>query len=201
MGKRPPIGDEEQRWGSVVMHLIKTYLPDAGLFLLSNSQFRDDRGSLERLFAADELAAAGVIFEAVHINLTRTTHPGTVKGLHLQRRPHAEAKIVTCLAGRIFDVAVDLRHDSPTYGQWFGVELSPDKPESLLIPEGFAHGMQCLEPNSMVHYVYSASYAPAAETGVHPLDPDVAVAWPLPPQYLSLSRQSPPWLNGLKGAA
>ncbi|MCG3774007.1 MAG: dTDP-4-dehydrorhamnose 3-epimerase [Nitrospira sp.] len=166
----------------------------AGPTLLQRHLHQDERGSLERLFAADELAAAGVIFEAVHINLTRTTHPGTVKGLHLQRRPHAEAKIVTCLAGRIFDVAVDLRHDSPTYGQWFGVELSPDKPESLLIPEGFAHGMQCLEPNSMVHYVHSASFAPAAEIGVHPLDPDVAVAWPLPPQYLSLRDQSLPWL-------
>lgn len=164
MGKRPPIGDEEQRWGSVVMHLIKTYIPDAGLVLLSNSQFRDDRGSLERLFAADELAVAGVIFEAVHINLTRTTHPSTGKGLHMQRQPHAEAKIVTCIAGRIFDVAVDLRPESPTYGQWFGIALSPDKLESLLIPEGFAHGMQCLEPNSMVHYAHSAAHAPSAET-------------------------------------
>ena len=154
----------------------------------------DERGSLERLFASDELAAAGVIFEAVHINLTRTTHPGTVKGLHLQRQPHAETKIVTCIAGRIFDVAVDLRLESTTFGQWFGIELSPDKPESLLIPEGFAHGMQCLEPNSIVHYVHSAAYAPNAETGVHPLDPDVSVAWPLPPQYLSLRDQSLPWL-------
>ncbi len=183
------------------MHLIKKYLPDADLVLFSISQFRDDRGSLERLFAADELAAAGVIFEAVHINLPRTTHAGTGKGLHMQRRPHAEPKIVTCIAGRIFDVAVDLRPESPTYGQWFGIALSQDRAESLLIPEGFAHGMQCLEPNSLVHYVHSAAYAPAAEAGVHPLDPDVAFAWPLPPQYLSLRDKSLRWLADLKGAA
>jgi dTDP-4-dehydrorhamnose 3,5-epimerase len=168
-----------------------------GLRILQRQRHHDERGSLERLFAVDELAEAGVNREAVHINLTRTTHPGTVKGLHMQRQPHAEAKIVTCIAGRIFDVAVDLRSKSPTFGDWFGIELSPDKPESLLIPEGFAHGMQCLEPNSMVHYVHSAAYAPSAETGVHPLDPDVAVAWPLPPQYLSQRDQSLPWLADL----
>ena len=169
----------------------------AGPRLLPRQCHEDDRGSLERLFAADELAEAGVKLEAVHINLTRTTHAGTVKGLHMQRQPHAEAKIVTCIAGCIFDVAVDLRPESPTYGNWFGMELSPDKPESLLIPEGFAHGMQCLEPNSIVHYVHSAAYAPSTETGVHPLDPDVAVAWPLPPKYLSQRDQSLPWLADL----
>ena len=96
---------------------------------------------------------------------------------------------------------MDLRPESSTYGHWFGIELSPGKPESLLIPEGFAHGMQCLEPNSIVHYVHSAPYAPTAEVGVHPLDSDVAVVWLLRPKYLSQGDQSQHWLDDLQGAA
>jgi len=167
---------------------------DFGCMVLRRRPQEDERGSLERLFAADELAQAGIYLEAVHINLTRTIHTGTVKGLHMQMPPHAETKIITCISGRIFDVAVDLRHTSASYGQWFGIELSPEQPVSLMIPAGFAHGMQSLEPDSVVHYVHSAPYAPAAEAGVHPLDPDVAIAWPLTPQYLSRRDQSLPWL-------
>jgi dTDP-4-dehydrorhamnose 3,5-epimerase len=162
--------------------------------LIRRQPIFDERGVFERLFAADELARAGIKAEAVHINLTRTAKRGTVKGFHLQRAPHAETKIITCIVGRIFDVAVDLRAGSKTYGQWFGIELSPDLPQSLLIPEGFAHGMQCLEPDSIVHYVHSVAYAPTAEAGVHPLDSDLGVPWPLPPQYLSLRDQSLPRL-------
>lgn len=167
------------------------------LTVLQRKRHTDDRGSLERLFAVDELAAEGMNLEAMAINLTRTTRVGTVRGFHMQRRPHAEVKIVTCIIGRIFDVGVDLRPDSPTFGEWFGTELSPDKPESMLIPEGFGHAMQCLEPNSIVHYVHSAVYTPSAETGVHPLDPSIGVSWPLPPKYLSLRDQSLPWLADL----
>ena len=166
----------------------------SGCILIGRQPISEERGVFERLFAADELARAGINAQAVHINLTRTTQPGTVKGFHLQRAPHAETKIITCIVGRIFDVAVDLRAGSRTYGQWFGIELSPDVPQSLLIPEGFAHGMQCLEPDSIVHYVHSVAYAPTAEAGVHPLDSDLAVQWPLPPQYLSLRDQSLPLL-------
>jgi len=123
---------------------------DFGCMVLRRRPQEDERGSLERLFAADELAQAGIYLEAVHINLTRTIHTGTVKGLHMQMPPHAETKIITCISGRIFDVAVDLRHTSSSYGQWFGIELSPEQPVSLMIPVGFAHGMQSLEPNSIV---------------------------------------------------
>jgi len=160
-------------------------------------QHEDERGSLDRLFALEDFDSAGLNFKAVHINLTRTTHVGTVKGLHMQTKPHEEIKLIRCISGRIFDVAVDLRPKSPTYGHWFGSELSPDKPESLLIPEGFAHGMQCLEPNSIVHYVHSMAYSPSAESGVNPLDPDIAVAWPIPPKYLSQRDKLLPWLADL----
>ena len=179
------------------MEFHRGSLPASGLAVLRRKRHVDYRGSLERLFAAEDLADTGMTLVAVNVNLTRTTHAGTVKGLHMQRQPHAEVKIVTCISGRVFDVAVDLRPESPTYGNWFGCELSPDRTESLLIPEGFAHGMQCIEPNSIVHYVHSAVYDPRAEAGVHPLDPDVAVAWPLPPKYLSQRDQSLPWLADL----
>lgn len=169
----------------------------ADLLMVYRHRYEDERGSLDRLFAVDELASLGIHHQPVHINLTRTTHVGTVKGLHMQIEPYKEAKLITCISGRIFDVAVDLRPKSPTYGQWFGSELSPDKPESLLIPEGFAHGMQCLEANSLVHYVHSVAYSPTAESGVNPLDPDIAVAWPLPPRYLSQRDKLLPWLADL----
>jgi len=169
-----------------------------GLSMVHRQRHEDERGSLERLFAQDELASAGIHQQAVHINLTRTTHVGTVKGMHMQIKPHEEIKLITCIRGRIFDVAVDLRPKSPTYGSWYGTALSPDEPESLLIPEGFAHGMQCLEPDSIVHYVHSIAYASGSESGINPIDPDVAIAWPLPPRYLSPRDKSLPWLADLR---
>jgi dTDP-4-dehydrorhamnose 3,5-epimerase len=192
---RMPQSEGEKIEAQGLTVLVATPIDD--LWLVQRKRNYDERGSLERLFSAEQLASAGVPFKVIHVNLTRTVHSGTVKGLHMQGQPHAEAKMVTCISGRIFDVAVDLRHDSLTYGQWFGVELSPDKPESLLIPEGFAHGMQCLEPNSIVHYAHSAAYSPAAETGINPLDPDVAIAWPLAPRYVSSRDRSLSGLNDL----
>ncbi len=171
----------------------------SGPLILQRRRHTDDRGSLERLFSTEDFDAIGVPLEAVNINVTRTIHVGTVRGLHLQSAPHSEIKIVTCIVGRIFDVVVDLRPSSSTFGDWFGIELSPDKPESLLIPEGFAHGLQCLEPKSIVHYVHSTAYAPGAETGVHPLDPDIAITWPLEARYLSMRDRSLPWLADSKG--
>ena len=179
---------------------LSTETPIQGLRILQRERQIDSRGTLERLFAADELAALGNELAAVHVNLTTTNKPGTVKGMHLQHEPFAETKIVTCIRGRIFDAAVDLRPGSQTFGRWFGVELSQDEPLSLLIPEGCAHGMQCLETDSLVHYVHSARYAPEAEAGVNPLDPDVALAWPLEPRYLSKRDQSLPWLADLAEA-
>lgn len=168
-----------------------------GVRIVKRKIYSDDRGSLERLYGIEDFNSLGISFQAIHVNLTRTTHVGTVKGLHLQKEPHQEVKLITCTSGRIFDVAVDLRSSSMTYGQWFGTELAPDSSESLLIPKGFAHGMQCLEPNSVVHYVHSAAYVPSAESGVHPLDPDVAVDWPLPPRFLSDRDKLLPWLADL----
>jgi dTDP-4-dehydrorhamnose 3,5-epimerase len=179
------------------VNIISADTPINGPLIVIRRRYEDERGSIDRLFALDEITRIGLNYQAVHINITRTTHVGTIKGLHMQKAPHEEMKLITCITGRIFDVAVDLRRKSPTYGRWFGSELSPDKPESLLIPEGFAHGMQCLEPNSVVHYVHSAAYCPRSELGVNPLDPDVAVDWPLPPRYISQRDKLLPWFADL----
>jgi dTDP-4-dehydrorhamnose 3,5-epimerase len=166
-----------------------------GLLILRSHRHEDERGFLERLFAVDDLESAGVEFRPAHINLSRVTQVGTVKGLHLQRPPSAESKIVRCIAGRVFDVAVDLRSDSATFGSWFGIELSPVECVSLLIPEGFAHGLQSLEPDSVVHYIHSDVYRASAEAGVHPLDSEIGVIWPLPPTLLSERDKSLPSLS------
>jgi dTDP-4-dehydrorhamnose 3,5-epimerase len=119
------------------------------------------------------------------VNLSRTEAVGTVRGLHLQAPPHSEAKLVRCLRGRIWDVAVDLRPGSATYGQWHAVELSPSAANALLIPEGCAHGFQVLEPGSELLYLHSGVWVSEAETGVRFDDRRLAIPWPLPPTGLS----------------
>ena len=119
---------------------------------------------------------------------------GVVRGMHYQIDEHAEQKIITCLAGRIFDVAVDLRETSPTYLQWFGIELSPERPISLVIPRGFAHGYQSLEDNSLIQYLVSTPFEPAAERGLHPFDPTIGIEWPLPCSGISDKDAQRPFL-------
>jgi len=119
------------------------------------------------------------------VNLSRSETVGAVRGFHLQRYPHCEAKLIRCLRGRVWDLAVDLRFDSPTRGQWHAVELSPQSANALLIPEGCAHGFQVLEPGSELLYLHSGAWVPEAETGVRFDDPQLAIPWPLPPQALS----------------
>ena len=119
------------------------------------------------------------------VNHSRTEVVGTVRGLHLQAPPHSEAKLVRCLRGRVWDVAVDLRPGSATWGRWHATELSPDRGNALLIPEGCAHGFQVLEAGSELLYLHSGAWVPEAETGVRFDDPQLAIQWPLPPLGLS----------------
>jgi dTDP-4-dehydrorhamnose 3,5-epimerase len=114
------------------------------------------------------------------INHTLTTRTGTVRGLHVQRPPHAEMKIVTCLRGAVFDVAVDLRGGSPTFLQWHAEHLTAENRRWLVIPEGFAHGFQTLTDDCEMLYLHSASYMPSAEGGLDATDPRLAIPWPLP---------------------
>ena len=158
-----------------------------GVFELAGQPFSDHRGVFLNAFRAQEPAFAlswgdrGV----AQVNLSRTEAVGTIRGLHRQAPPHAEAKLVRCLRGRVWDVAVDLRPDSTTFGQWHAVELSLDQGNALLIPEGCAHGFQVLEPGSELLYLHSGPWVPEAETGVRFNDPGLAIPWPLPPLGLS----------------
>ena len=154
--------------------------PLAGLKLVQRQRLGDSRGFLSRLFCAEELAQAGWAKPIAQINHTLTGRQGTVRGLHFQHAPHAEMKLVSCLRGEVWDVAVDLRVGSPTYLQWHAAKLSADNGQALLIPEGFAHGFQTLSDEVEMLYCHSVAYAPSAEGGLNPLDPRLAVSWPLP---------------------
>jgi dTDP-4-dehydrorhamnose 3,5-epimerase len=151
-----------------------------GLNLIEREQRADARGSFSRLFCAEELASAGFAQPIAQINHTLTRRRGSVRGLHFQHPPHSEDKMVNCLRGSVFDVALDLRHGSPTFLRWHAEVLSADNRRSLLIPKGFAHGFQALSDDVELLYFHSAPYVQAAEGGVNPRDPAIAIDWPLP---------------------
>ncbi len=152
----------------------------AGVMTVRRQRLGDARGSLTRLFCADELRAAGWQRPIAQINHTVTAQAGTVRGLHYQHLPHAEVKLVSCLRGEVWDVAVDLRAGSPTFLKWHAERLSAENGVALLIPEGCAHGFQALTENVEMLYCHSHVHQPQAEAGLHPLDPRLAIAWPLP---------------------
>ena len=159
--------------------------------LVRRNEVRDHRGSFTRLFAREELEPAGWTGDVVHINHSRTATAGTVRGLHFQRAPHAEMKLVTCIRGRVLDVAVDIRETSPTRFAHVAVELSAETGTGLLIPEGFAHGFQVLSGDAELIYLHTAAYAPDAAGGYRPDDPALAIEWPLP--MLKLSDRDLAW--------
>ena len=154
-------------------------LPLPGLKRVTRQQLGDHRGFLSRLFCADELAMAGWSTPIAQVNHTFTAARGTVRGLHFQRPPHADAKLVSCIRGEVWDVAVDLRTGSPTFLQWHAERLSAANGRALLIPPGFAHGFQALSDGVELLYCHSAAHRPQAEGGLSPTDPTLAVAWPL----------------------
>lgn len=162
-----------------------TDLPLVGLKLIARQRLGDSRGFLSRLFCADELAAAGWVKPIVQINHTHTAKCGTVRGMHFQRPPHAEMKLVSCIRGEVWDVAVDVRAGSPTFLQWHAERLSAENGRALLIPEGFAHGFQTLSDDVELLYCHSAAYAAEAEAGLNSRDRCLAIAWPLPVAELS----------------
>jgi dTDP-4-dehydrorhamnose 3,5-epimerase len=155
-------------------------LPLAGLKLVERRPLGDERGFLARLFCAAELAAAGWAKPVAQVNHTLTVSRGTLRGLHFQRPPHAEMKLVSCIRGEVWDVAVDLRPDSPTYLRWHAERLSADNHRALLIPEGFAHGFQAMTDGVELLYCHSMPYVAAAEGGLNALDRRLGIAWPLP---------------------
>jgi dTDP-4-dehydrorhamnose 3,5-epimerase len=187
---------------SVLSRFTVGNLPLAGLKLVERQAVGDHRGSLARLFCAEELVAAGWVKPIAQINHAYTARRGTVRGMHFQYPPHAEMKLVTCLCGEIFDVAVDLRRESSTFLKWHGEVLSAANRRSLLIPKGCAHGFQTLSDDCELIYLHSAPYDPAAEGALNPADPQVGIAWPLPIAELSDRDRSHPMLGSdYKGIA
>lgn len=165
--------------------LALTALPLHGLLRVQRQPIADERGFFERLFCAQELAQAGWTAPVAQVNHSHTARRGTLRGMHYQHPPHAEMKLVSCLRGEVWDVALDLRHGSPTFLQWHAEHLSADNGYALLIPPGFAHGFQTLSDDTELLYCHSVAHAPTAEAGLHPLDPRLAIAWPLPVGGLS----------------
>lgn len=150
----------------------------AGVKVITRFPVSDDRGLLDRLFSADELGPVIGRRRVMQINWTRTTRRGTIRGLHYQLPPHDELKLISCVKGSVYDVAVDVREGSPTFLEWHAEVLSEAHPTSLLIPEGFAHGFQALSDACELLYVHTALYVPSAEAGLNPRDPRLGIRWP-----------------------
>jgi dTDP-4-dehydrorhamnose 3,5-epimerase len=159
--------------------------PLAGLMLVQRKAMEDHRGFLSRLYCADEFRETGFDRPIAQINHTLTRRKGTVRGLHFQHPPHAETKLVSCLKGEIFDLAVDLRRDSPTFLKWHGDVLSAANRKSLLIPKGYAHGFQALTNDCELIYLHTENYHPEIEDALNVTDPALNIAWPLPISDLS----------------
>lgn len=173
---------------------IVTATPLPGVMQIQRQPLADARGTLTRLFCRQELAVAGWHGSVAQINHTHTMQRGTVRGLHYQRPPAAEAKLVSCLRGVVWDVVVDLRAQSPTFLQWHAQELSADNHTALLIPPGCAHGFQTLQDDTELLYLHSAPYSPDCEAAVHVSEPRLAIAWPLPMANLSARDAAHPLL-------
>jgi dTDP-4-dehydrorhamnose 3,5-epimerase len=169
--------------------------PLANVAVVETTPQRDQRGVFARLFCAQELSSIIGQRRIVQINHSRTHLAGAVRGMHYQHPPHAEMKLVRCLNGRVWDVAVDLRAGSPTFLQWHAQELSADSALMLAIPEGCAHGFQALEADSELLYLHTACYTPAAEAGLCCTDPRLKIAWPLPIADLSDRDRAHPLLT------
>jgi dTDP-4-dehydrorhamnose 3,5-epimerase len=165
------------------MRIERLPLQDAALIRLD--RLEDERGFFARSFCAQEFARAGLHASYPQHNISFNRRAGTLRGLHFQTPPHEEPKVIRCAAGAIYDVIVDLRPGSPTYGRWFGAELSARNGDALYAPPGFAHGFQTLCDDAEVCYLMGAAFVPGAAGGVRYDDPRIGVAWPLPVSAIS----------------
>lgn len=165
--------------------MIFTPLSLTGAFLINIEKKTDDRGFFARYYCVKEFALHGLETNWVQMNTTLTLNKGTVRGMHFQRDPMAETKLLRCLRGSIWDVIVDLRKDSTTFGKWEKVELNDTNRSLLYIPKGFAHGFQTLQDNSELLYMHSEFYSSQHEGGIRFDDPDLNINWPLAIEFIS----------------
>jgi dTDP-4-dehydrorhamnose 3,5-epimerase len=158
------------------MKFIQTNLKDG--YVVEPVAVKDERGTFARIFCKRDFAEIGHVKEFVQVNHSVNLQKGTIRGLHFQRKPYAEIKLIQCLAGSVFDVMVDLRSGSSTFLKWFGTVLSKENKKMMYIPEGFAHGFQTLEDNSELLYHHTEYYTPSDEGGVFPFDKTIDIKWP-----------------------
>lgn len=176
--------------------------PLSGVWIVQRNVFKDDRGAFSRLFCAEEFREVGLGKPIVQINHSITSAKGTVKGLHFQHPPHAETKIIACLKGEVFDVAVDLRQGSKTFLSWYAQRISAENRKSIVIPEGCAHGFQAMTDHCELVYLHTALYAPETEAGFNVEDKRIGINWPLPVSGLSQRDQSQAFVpEGYHGVA
>jgi dTDP-4-dehydrorhamnose 3,5-epimerase len=159
------------------MKIKQTLLQDA--FVIEPEPFADNRGLFARVFCKQELQSILHGKNIVQVNHSMTRQKGAIRGMHFQRPPRAEIKIVKCLRGSVFDVMIDLRRDSSTFLNWYGEKLSAENMKMMYIPEGFAHGFQTLEQNSELLYLHTEFYSPEYESGIRYNDPKIEIKWPL----------------------
>lgn len=159
--------------------------PLAGVLVADLEPHADERGSFTRVWSFDAFEQQGLCTAYPEHSVARNVRRGVLRGLHYQAEPHAETKVIRCVAGTVWDVLVDLRPDSPTHGRWTSFELDGARMQLLYVPPGIAHGYQTLSPVSELHYMISARHEPSASRGIAWNSPQLAIAWPLPDPILS----------------
>ena len=167
----------------------------SGLYLIEKKCISDTRGFFSRFFCAEEYAAMGLTKPIVQMNHTCTIQKGSIRGIDFQKPPHTETKIVTCIKGEVWDVAVDIRQNSATFLQWHAERLTVDNKKSLYISEGFAHGFQTLTDDCELLYLHTAAYQADAEGGLNPLDSRLSIDWPLVATELSQRDKNHPLID------
>ena len=166
-----------------------------GAVVIEPEPLRDERGSFSRTFCREEFRAHGIELTVVQCSVSFNVRRGTLRGLHYQAPPKAEAKLVRCTAGEAFDVIADLRPGSPTFGRWFATELTAAGGRMIYVPEGFAHGFQTLRDETELFYMVSESYSPPHARGVRWDDPQLGIRWPMAPTVMSARDRELPALD------
>lgn len=172
------------------MKVISTEL--TGLYVIEPKVFEDERGYFFESYHDEKLRQQGIDTRFVQDNQSKSSY-GVIRGLHFQSNPHAQTKLVRVLEGSVYDVAVDIRKGSPTFGKWFGIELSAENKKQLFIPQGFAHGFSVLSPIAVVFYKCDNLYNPASEGGIAYNDPDLSIDWKVDPSKAVLSAKDKGW--------
>ena len=165
--------------------MLFTETPLSGAYLIDLEKIGDDRGFFARVFCEQEFAGQGLVAHFAQVNNSLSADKGTLRGMHYQLEPHAETKLVRCIHGALWDVILDLRADSETFGRHFAAELSADNRRMMYVPKGFAHGFMTLQDDTEAFYFADEAYAPDAERGIRWDDPHFSIEWPLEPQVLS----------------